>query len=257
MGTGMGAAGARVRLDCWLACRMSFCEGGWRSGMGTAMAKGVLGLSRALPRGLLSWAVEAEWAWAWAEASDLTLSLLFCLVRAKVATERTGREAFEGAAGGPGAFSGEWARARVAEGVLVCEDDVLRVLSDVFVRSEAERDERSWEPRSVTDEAMLCLLEWLRRCGVVGRWTDNSYWSASRGGVASPARLAAAGWRLSVGGGCWAGACETDETDEAACWRDARDLPPKKEGRREKMLCVAAAWWKWWPSSSSAMVGRV
>ena len=95
MGTGMGAAGARVRFDCWFAWRISFCEGGCRSGMGTAMlAKGVLGLSTALS-GLLSWT-----------GSVFTLSLLFCLLREKVEMERAGREALEEVLG-TGAFSGE------------------------------------------------------------------------------------------------------------------------------------------------------
>lgn len=54
LGTGMGAAGANVRLDCWFAWRISFWEGGCRRGIGTAMLpKGVLGLSTAL-RGLFS-----------------------------------------------------------------------------------------------------------------------------------------------------------------------------------------------------------
>lgn len=56
MGTGMGAAGARLGLGMlfwrW-ACWISFCEGGCRSGMGTAMLKDDLGLSRAL-KGALS-----------------------------------------------------------------------------------------------------------------------------------------------------------------------------------------------------------
>jgi hypothetical protein len=43
----------------------------------------------------------------------------------------------------------------VAEGVLLCEDDVLAVPSEVFVRSEADRDLVSWEPRSVERDAML------------------------------------------------------------------------------------------------------
>lgn len=51
LGTGMGAAGARLGLGMlfwrW-ACWISFCEGGCRSGMGTAMLKDDLGLSRAL-----------------------------------------------------------------------------------------------------------------------------------------------------------------------------------------------------------------
>ena len=47
-GSGMGADGARVAFACRLACRISFWVGGCRNGMGTAMPKGVLGLSTAL-----------------------------------------------------------------------------------------------------------------------------------------------------------------------------------------------------------------
>lgn len=113
--------------------------------------------------------------------------------------------------------------ARVAEGVLLCEDDVLAVPSEVFVRSEADRDLRSWEPRSVTDDAMLCLLlVCLRLCGVVGTLAGNSYWSDSRGGVFSS--LLAAGVILSVGG---------DRVD-SVCLCPLL-FPPKNEGRREKM----------------------
>ena len=110
--------------------------------------------------------------------------------------------------------------ARVAEGSLLCEDDVLAVPSDVLVRSEADRERRSEEPRSVTEDAMLCLLllACLRRCGVVGTLGGNWYWSGSRGGVSS------SGLRLSVGGDKVDGAC--------LC---PLFFPPKNEGRREKM----------------------
>ena len=114
--------------------------------------------------------------------------------------------------------------ARVAEGVLLCEDDVLAVPSEVFVRSEADRDLRSWEPRSVTDDAMLCLLlACLRLCGVVGTLGGNWYWSAWRGGVFSSSVLAA-GVVLSVGGDSVDGVCLCPLV-----------FPPKNEGRREKM----------------------
>lgn len=112
--------------------------------------------------------------------------------------------------------------ARVAEGVLLCEDDVLAVPSDVFVRSEADRDLRSWDPRSVTDEAMLCLLlACLRRGGVAASLAGNSYWPASRGGVFSP--VLAAGVMLSEGGARVEGVCLCPLL-----------FPPKNEGRREK-----------------------
>jgi hypothetical protein len=48
LGSGMGAAGASVAFACLLACCISFCVGGCLSGIGTAMPKGVLGLSTAL-----------------------------------------------------------------------------------------------------------------------------------------------------------------------------------------------------------------
>jgi hypothetical protein len=117
--------------------------------------------------------------------------------------------------------------ARVAEGSLLCEDDVLAVPSDVLVRSEADRERRSEEPRSVTDDAMLCLLllACLRRCGVVGTLGGNWYWSGSRGEVSSSGLvLAATGVRLSVGG---------DRVDSACLC--PLFFPPKNEGRREKM----------------------
>jgi hypothetical protein len=47
-GTGIGAAGANVRLDSLFACSISFWLGGCRNGIGTAMPNGVLGLSSAL-----------------------------------------------------------------------------------------------------------------------------------------------------------------------------------------------------------------
>lgn len=110
-------------------------------------------------------------------------------------------------------------RARVAEGVLLCEDE-----ADALVRSEADRDLRSVDPRSVTDEAMLCLLlACLRRGGVAASRAGNSYWSSWRGGVFSPGL--AAGVMLSWGG------ARVEFVCLCPC---PLVLPPKNEGRREK-----------------------
>lgn len=78
------------------------------------MPKGVLGLSTALS-GLFSY---------FPPSPDFTFSALFCLFREKVDIERAGREVVvaAGAALGPALFSGEKDSARVAEGVLLCED---------------------------------------------------------------------------------------------------------------------------------------
>lgn len=210
------------------------------------MAKGFFDLSTAL---------EGLWGASWA----------FCLEeRVKVETERVGRWGWVG--WGAGAFSAS-ARASVAEGVLVCdEDDVLRVLDEFVVRSEAEREVRSWEPRSVTDEAMLCLLTWRRRWGVVGCWclvgSSAESWGGgvfnllgtAASGAAASAELVmgGAGWTWSWGGAVSAGAAWEWERDEAApCLEAVRCLPLKKEGRREKMpcWCCCVCWWRgrcWW-----------
>lgn len=100
---------------------------------------------------------------------------------------------------------------------------------DVFVRSEADRERRNCEPRSVTDEAMECLLVWLRLCGVEGTLGGNSYWLVTRGGASGS--VAEAGSRLRAGGGVLAAVAgrERDEA-EALCL----ERPPKMEGRLEK-----------------------
>jgi hypothetical protein len=134
----------------------------------------------------------------------------------------------------------------VAEGVLLCED-VLPVPADVFVRSEALRDRRNDEPMSVTEDAIECLLAWLRVCGVVGTLGLFSYWLGTRGvssGVVGPD----AGGRLSAGGGvvllgeveC---ECEYEyDRDERAALEYALGvLLPKNEGRREKS--PVELWW--------------
>lgn len=53
------------------------------------------------------------------------------------------------------------------------------------MRSEALRERRNCEPRSVTEAAMLCLLVCLRFCGVVGTLEVVSDWLAGGGGVAA------------------------------------------------------------------------
>lgn len=147
--------------------------------------------------------------------------------------ERAGREALE-AALGTGAFSGEYVSARVAEGVLLCEDvlAVPPVPVEVLVRSEALRDRRNCEPRSVTELAMLCRLACLRFCGVACTLEGNSYWSRAGGGVSSS--VLGAGGILSVGGVVEAARVADDA--EGLC---PLDLPPKNEGRREKRPCEA------------------
>ena len=92
------------------------------------------------------------------------------------------------------------------------------------MRSEALRDLRNCAPRSVTEDAMLCLLVCLRCCGVVDTFGGNSYWLGTRGGVSSSGLDA--GRRLRVFE-------VVRETDDGAglC---ALLFPPKKEGRREK-----------------------
>jgi hypothetical protein len=116
----------------------------------------------------------------------------------------------------------------VAEGVLLCED-VLAVPVEVLVRNEALREDRNCEPRSVTEEAMLCLLPCLRLGGVECNCGILSYSSAGGGGVSS-SLLVDAGGRLSVGGVVDA----MRETEEVDCLCPLLFAPPNREGRREK-----------------------
>jgi hypothetical protein len=170
--------------------------------------------------------------------SSLTFSLLFCLLREKVDMERVGLEALAAAA--VGAFSGEYVRARVAEGVLRCED-VLPVPADVLVRRDALRDRRKDEPMSVTDDAIECLLACLRFGGVVGTLGLVSYWLGSRGGSSGVVRLGA-GARLRAGGEmALAAVWEMEREERAALACPLGPLEPKKEGRLEKKLGVACA----------------
>jgi hypothetical protein len=154
--------------------------------------------------------------------------------------ESAGREALPTALG-TAAFSGEYASARVAEGVLLCEDDVLPVPSDVLVRREAERDRRSCKPRSVTEDAMLCLLACLRFCGVVGTLAGELYWSETRGGVFSPLLDATGGTVGASGEGVFVLDVVRDREEGVCLWPLL--FPPKKEGRREKMFCEDVEDW--------------
>jgi hypothetical protein len=109
-----------------------------------------------------------------------------------------------------------------------------------LVRSEADRDLRSCWPRSVTDEAMLCLLP-LRFGGVAGGLAGNSYGSSCRGGVLRPAVGCAgcagcAGGRLSVGGAVEVAVAVVCESEDGVCLCPLFLPPPKMEGRRVKML---------------------
>jgi len=224
-GNGMGAAGANCAFACRFCCRISFCVGGCRDDIGTAMPKGVLGLSTALS-GLFSYTCAFP-------PSILTFSLLFCLLRENVDMESAGRPALAPALG---AFSGEYVSARVADGVLLCED--VLVPAEVFVRSEALRDRRSDEPMSVTELAIECLLACLRFCGVVGTFDGCSYWLGTRGGASAGGRLSAGGVVLLVVRDC-------ERVDEDCLWCPLVDFPPKKEGRREKRpveLVVLDVW---------------
>lgn len=208
--------------SCLLACCISFCVGGYLSG--TAMAKGAFGLSTAL-KGVFSYPCLGP------PSPGLTFSALFCfVVREKVDMERVGREGGAVALACGGFFSGERERegARVAEGVLLCEDEVLLVLPlESLVRSEALRERCSWELMSPMVDEMLCRETCLWRGGVVSTLDENwnSYWFGTRGGLLAEGD---AGGRLMVGGngdvcgrlvGVLGGLCR----------------PPKKEGRREKM----------------------
>jgi hypothetical protein len=165
--------------------------------------------------------------------SGLTLSALFCFpLRENVDMERAGRV---GAAGalvcGPG-FSGERERARVAEGVLRCEEDVLLVLLvlplESLVRRESLRERCSWAPMSPMVEEMLWRATCLWRGGVVS--TFGGKWNScceSGGGLLAVGDV---GGKLMVGG--------TADELRGSCVGvlGERCRPPKKEGLREKML---------------------
>jgi hypothetical protein len=97
LGSGMGADGASWAFAVRFACMISFWLGGCRRGIGTAMPKGVLGLSTALS-GLFSY------VWALGAPSGFTFSVLLALPREKVEMESVGRGAVAAALG---AFSGE------------------------------------------------------------------------------------------------------------------------------------------------------
>jgi hypothetical protein len=159
------------------------------------MAKGAFGLSTAL-KGVFSYPCLAP-----PPSPGRTFSALFCLVvREKVEMERAGRVGGAVALVWGGFFSGERESARVAEGVLLCEDEVLLVLPlESLVRSEALRERCSWEPMSPMVDEMLCREPCLRRGGVVstldGNW--NSYWFGTRRGLLAEGD---AGGRLMVGG---------------------------------------------------------
>ena len=80
----------------------------------------------------------------------------------------------------PFVFSGETV-ARLAEGVLRCEDEAL----EAVVRREALPERRKVVPISATDDEMLCRDECLRRGGVEGTLGGNSYWLGTRGGASA------------------------------------------------------------------------
>jgi len=163
-------------------------------------------------------------------SAGLTFSALFCLaLREKVDMERAGRAGAEGALAWGPFFSGERESARVAEGVLRCEDEVLLVLPlESLVRREALRERCSWEPMSPIVDEMLWRETCLLRGGVVrtlgGKW--NSCGALAGGWLAE----GDAGGKLIVGG-------TADELrGRAVGVLGERCRPPKKDGRREKML---------------------
>lgn len=121
--------------------------------------------------------------------------------------------------------------ASVAEGVLLCEDELF-VPVDVLVRSDALLDRRSDELMSVTELAIECRLPCLRFCGVAGSLGVSSDWPPSRGASSVGGRLSA--------GGVVAGVRDCD-SDEDAC------LCPlaKKDGRREKKPASLLKAWLW------------
>lgn len=170
------------------------------------MAKGVFGLSTALS-GVLS-------AGFW--FSD------FCLLRENVDMERAGREGAAWALA-VGFFSGEKESARVAEGVLLCEDVLLVLPLESLVRMLALRERFSWTPISPRVDEMLCRDVCLRRGGVDSVVASGSYWAGGGGGAAVDEGVGVG--RLMVGGGGWATAVGV---------LGGLCRPPKMLGRREK-----------------------
>lgn len=170
--------------------------------------------------------------------SGFTFSLLFCLLRENVEMESVGREPLVAALG---VFSGEYVNARVADGVLLCEE-VLVVPAEVLVRRDALRDRRRDEPMSVTEDAIECLLACLRCCwGVVGALGLSSYWLGTRGvssGVVTGGRLIAGGEAVVVVV-VRVYVYESEAREPFAC--PLLPLEPKKEGRLEKRPELAAA----------------
>lgn len=136
--------------------------------------------------------------------------------------DKAGREGLT-AALGP-CFSGDEVNARVADGVRRWDE-----LAEVLVRSEALRERRNVEPKSVTELAMLCLLAWLRDCGVVDTLCAGSYWSAGGGEVSIRSSS-----RLSSGGGVGVGG-------ERSVSLLVLFFLPKKEGRRANRLLRSVA----------------
>lgn len=124
--------------------------------LGVAIVKGVFGLSTAL-RGLFSYPCLAP------PSPGLTFSALFCFLE-KVEMERAGRDAVVLALD-PAFLSGEKDSARVADGVLLCEDEVR---DESLVRKEALRERLSVVPISATEVEMLCLEPCFLRGGVDG-----------------------------------------------------------------------------------------
>jgi hypothetical protein len=113
-----------------------------------------------------------------------TFSEVVFLLRVKVEMERVGREAEEvgGTLAACEGFSGEKERARVAEGVFLCED--VDVFVELLVRRDAERERRNVAPMSATDDEMLCRDECLmRRGGVSGNFGGMADWSTGEGGL--------------------------------------------------------------------------
>jgi hypothetical protein len=144
----------------------------------------------------------------------------------------------------------------VAEGVLLCEDE-LAVPAEVLVRRELLRDRRNDEPMSVTDDAIECLLVFLRCCGVVGTFTGGSYWLGTRGVTSGAGAGAAvvAGGRLGAGGGCWITAWARGYESEART--DLVLLLPKKdrEKRPDELAVLDEVSIVWRACPGSGMVG--
>lgn len=136
------------------------------------MPKGVFGLSTAL-KGLFSYPglPPASPGFAFSAAAAF-------LLREKVDIERVGLDAAGGTA--EACFSGEKDSARVADGVLLCEEDEPEVVV------EKDRERRNCEPISATDEEMLCREACLLRGGVAGNLGGGSY------------KLGTSGWTSTV-----------------------------------------------------------